>query len=56
VAGDADLLAPPALMRLMANRIPGCELATIPEAGHSAHWERPVLWNEAVLSFLNRHL
>jgi pimeloyl-ACP methyl ester carboxylesterase len=55
VAADADLLAPPALMRLMANRIPGCEFATIADAGHSAHWERPEQWNEAVLRFLEKH-
>jgi 2-succinyl-6-hydroxy-2,4-cyclohexadiene-1-carboxylate synthase len=55
LAGDADLLAPPALMRLLAARIPGSEFATVPEAGHSAHWERPEQWNETVLAFLNRH-
>jgi pimeloyl-ACP methyl ester carboxylesterase len=55
LAGDADLLAPPALMRLLASRIPGSEFATIPEAGHSAHWERPDHWYETVLSFLSRH-
>ena len=55
VAGDADLIAPPPLMRLVAARIPGCEFATVPEAGHSAHWERPVEWNRVVLSFLEPH-
>jgi 2-succinyl-6-hydroxy-2,4-cyclohexadiene-1-carboxylate synthase len=55
VAGGADLLAPPPLMRLMAARIPGCELATVAEAGHSAHWERPAEWNRIVLGFLRRH-
>ena len=55
VAGDADLLAPPALMRLLAARIPSCELTTVPEAGHSAHWERPDQWNQIVLDFLRRY-
>ncbi len=54
VAADADLLAPPALMRLLAERIPGCELATVADAGHSAHWERPEEWNRIVLEFLGR--
>ena len=54
LAGDADLLAPPALMRLLAARIPGSEFATIGEAGHSAHWERPQLWNETLLPFLDK--
>lgn len=56
LAADADLLSPPALMRLMAARIPGCEMATIADAGHSAHWERPDEWNRVVLEFLGRHV
>ena len=55
LAGDADLVAPPSLMRLLAARIPSCEFATVPEAGHSAHWERPEEWNRIVLGFLRRH-
>jgi pimeloyl-ACP methyl ester carboxylesterase len=55
LAADADLLAPPALMRLLADRIPGCEWATVADAGHSAHWERPDAWNRTVLEFLGRH-
>lgn len=55
LAGGADLLAPPALMRLLAERIPGSQFAVIGEAGHSAHWERPADWNALVLSFLNQH-
>ena len=55
VAGDADLLAPPALMRLMAERIPSCVFATVADAGHSAHWERAAEWNRIVLAFLQQH-
>jgi pimeloyl-ACP methyl ester carboxylesterase len=54
LAADADLLAPPALMLLMAECIPGCEFATVADAGHSAHWERPDAWNRVVLQFLGR--
>ncbi|MFN8633736.1 MAG: alpha/beta hydrolase [Chloroflexota bacterium] len=54
LASDADLLAPPSLMRLLADRIPGCEMATVADAGHSAHWERPEAWNKLVLDFLGR--
>jgi pimeloyl-ACP methyl ester carboxylesterase len=56
VAGGADLLAPPALMRMLAQRIPDASFETIAEAGHSAHWERPAEWNEIVLGFLRRQL
>ena len=55
LAADADLLAPPALMRLLAARMPGAEFATVADAGHSAHWERPAAWNQVVLEFLSRH-
>src|SRR5262249_17327419 len=39
LAAGADLLAPPALMRLIAERIPESRFEVIAEAGHSAHWE-----------------
>lgn len=55
LAADADLLAPPALMRLLAARIPGSEFVAVADAGHSAHWERPTEWNRLVLDFLSRH-
>jgi pimeloyl-ACP methyl ester carboxylesterase len=55
LAGDADLIAPPAVMRLLAERIPGCRLETIPEAGHAAFWEQPEVWNRLVLDFIARH-
>jgi pimeloyl-ACP methyl ester carboxylesterase len=55
LAADADLLAPPSLMRRLADRIPGSEFAVVADAGHSAHWERPEAWNQIVLEFLARH-
>jgi pimeloyl-ACP methyl ester carboxylesterase len=54
LAGDADLLSPPALMRLMAAHIPGCQVVTVPEAGHAAFWEHPELWNRMVLDFIGQ--
>lgn len=55
LAGGADLISPPALMRLMAERIPGSEFRMVADAGHSANWERPEAWNQIVLEFLGRH-
>ena len=52
LAAGADLLAPPALMRLIASHIRGTHFALIADAGHSAHWERPAEWNRSVLDFL----
>ena len=55
VAGEADLLSPPALMRLLAAPLPQCQFTTIPEAGHAAFWEQPDLWNRLVLKFIGQH-
>ena len=53
--GGADLLSPPALMRMLAGPIPGCQTATMPEAGHAAFWEQPDDWNRLVLDFIGGH-
>ena len=55
VAGEADLITPPAVMRLVAAHIHGCQFATVPEAGHAAFWERPDIWNRIVLDFIGQH-
>ena len=55
LAGEADLLSPPAMMRLVAGHIPDCRFETIPEAGHAAFWEQPEIWNRLVLEFIGEH-
>ena len=55
LAGEADLLSPPAMMRLVADHIPGCRFETIPEAGHAAFWEQPEIWNGLILEFIGGH-
>jgi pimeloyl-ACP methyl ester carboxylesterase len=55
VVGGADLLSPPAMMRMFARHFPNHEIAIVPEAGHAAHWEDPETWNKLVLEFLKRH-
>jgi pimeloyl-ACP methyl ester carboxylesterase len=55
LAGEADLVSPPALMRILAAHIPDCEFATVPEAGHAAHWEQPEIWNRLALEFIGQH-
>lgn len=52
IAGDADEIAPPPFLRLFAKHIAGSRLEIIPECGHSAYWERPDLFNPAVLNFI----
>lgn len=55
LTGDADLYAPPAVLRLFAARIRGAESVIVPEAGHSAYWEQPDSFNRTVLDFLRNH-
>jgi pimeloyl-ACP methyl ester carboxylesterase len=55
LTGDADLYTPPPVLRLFADRMRGAESIVVPEAGHSAYWEQPELFNRAVLDFVGRH-
>jgi pimeloyl-ACP methyl ester carboxylesterase len=55
LTGDADLYAPPAVMRLFADRIKRAESLVVPESGHSAYWEQPEIFNREVLTFIRKH-
>ncbi len=55
MTGDADLLAPPPFLRFFTARIKTAESLIIPEAGHSAYWEQPEIFNRAVLEFIRKH-
>jgi pimeloyl-ACP methyl ester carboxylesterase len=55
LTGGADLYAPPPVLALFAARIAGAESVIVPEVGHSAYWERPDVFNRAVLDFVRRH-
>jgi pimeloyl-ACP methyl ester carboxylesterase len=55
IAADADLLAPPALMRIWAAHLKDHEWAIIHDAGHAMAWEQPGRFNDIVLDFLPRH-
>ncbi len=54
IAGGADLLAPPSLMRIWGQRLKGHQWFLIPEAGHALTWEEPELFTKAMLDFLNQ--
>ncbi|KQX25123.1 MULTISPECIES: alpha/beta fold hydrolase [unclassified Sphingomonas] len=54
MGGDADLYAPPPLIRAFARRLPDAEIAIFAEAGHALFWEQPDGFNQRVLSFLHR--
>jgi pimeloyl-ACP methyl ester carboxylesterase len=55
LTGDADLFAPPPLLKLFSARIKRAESVIVPEAGHSSYWEQPEIFNRAVLSFIRKH-
>jgi pimeloyl-ACP methyl ester carboxylesterase len=55
MAADADLLAPPALMRAWAAHLKSHDWATVPDSGHAIAWEHPDVFNKNVLAFVKRH-
>jgi pimeloyl-ACP methyl ester carboxylesterase len=55
IGGDADLAVPPPMLRLYASHIPGAEVVSVPEAGHSLYWERPDIFNRTLLDFFAKH-
>ncbi len=54
IAGELDGNAPPAVMRQMADRIPGCAYVCLPAVGHLANMEAPDAFNPAVIAFLKQ--
>ena len=52
ITGVLDGTAPPEVARKMAERIPGAQLALLPDAGHLLNIEQPQAFNAALLGFL----
>jgi pimeloyl-ACP methyl ester carboxylesterase len=55
LTGDADMFAPPPVLKMFAAHIGHAETVVVPEAGHSTYWEQPDAFNSAVLRFVNKH-
>jgi pimeloyl-ACP methyl ester carboxylesterase len=55
MTGDADMYAPPPLLRMFTDRIKGSQSIIVPEAGHSSYWEKPEIFNRGVLEFIRQH-
>ncbi len=55
LTGDADMFAPPPILKMFAAHIKQAETVIVPEAGHSTYWEQPEVFNRAVLDFIRRH-
>ena len=52
IAGEADVITPPADAQAMAAAIPGARFVVIPKAGHLSALEKPRAFNAAVRAFL----
>jgi len=55
LTGDADMFAPPPVLKMFAAHIKQAETVIVPEAGHSTYWEQPEVFNRAVLEFIGKH-
>jgi len=55
LTGDADMFAPPPVLKMFAEHIRHAETVVVPEAGHSTYWEQPDAFNRAVLNFVRKH-
>ncbi|MDB5529894.1 MAG: alpha/beta hydrolase [Devosia sp.] len=54
IAGAEDIVSPPANTELLASSLPQSEVLIVPDAGHSAYFERAPLFNEIVMKFLRK--
>jgi len=55
LTGDADMFAPPPILKMFAAHIRQAVTVVVPEAGHSTYWEQPEAFNRAVLDFIRKH-
>ncbi|MBT8386710.1 MAG: alpha/beta fold hydrolase [Ignavibacteria bacterium] len=54
ICGNEDKLSPPAVMKTMADKIPGSKYALVKGSGHMAPIEKAEVVNEKITRFLNR--
>jgi 3-oxoadipate enol-lactonase len=52
LVGEEDALAPAHVMEMMSRRIPHSRFVKVPDAGHSAYFEKPEDFNRLVADFL----
>jgi pimeloyl-ACP methyl ester carboxylesterase len=55
LTGDADMFAPPPVLKMFAMHMKQAETVIVPEAGHSTYWEQPDAFNRVVLDFVRKH-
>jgi 3-oxoadipate enol-lactonase len=51
LVGDEDRIVPPQIVEVAHRLVPGSRFVVVPQAGHSAYFEQPALFNGAVDEF-----
>ncbi len=55
ISGTEDVVFPPPAAAALARLVPGGQLESVPEAGHSVYFQRPEIFNRAVSTFFDAH-
>jgi pimeloyl-ACP methyl ester carboxylesterase len=55
IRGGADIASPAPLHRYFTERVKNAEVLVVPDAGHSVFWERPDIFNNAILEFIGKY-
>jgi len=53
ISGEEDVVIPTAAVEAFAALLPKAQLVTLPEAGHSVYFERPLAFNRLLADFLD---
>lgn len=54
VAGAQDPIWPPDALNGIAAALPNCEMAVLPDSGHSPYFEQPEIFNATIAEFFSR--
>jgi 3-oxoadipate enol-lactonase len=52
IAGEEDIVIPPETVRILADTVPNGRFVSVPQAGHSVYFERPLEFNRILARFL----
>jgi 3-oxoadipate enol-lactonase len=55
ISGTEDVVFPPPAAAALASLVPGAQLESVPEAGHSVYFQRPEVFNRVVSNFFEKH-
>ncbi len=53
ILGEEDYRFPPEVTNMYRKRLPDAQILTIPGSGHSPYFEKPEIFNEAVMDFIS---